>query len=126
MKIYIKALVLLLLLGVLAVFLFYSRSIFQEGNPIPVAYGVAKLSTTGASYTKLDEHKYLVKTNEKDIKKLFDYLAQHDLIYSDQQGAAYFFRSKNGKTYMAITRMFSTNFIVFDFSNSRNEGIILP
>jgi hypothetical protein len=126
MKKYVMPLVLLLLLGVVVVFLFYSRSIFQEGNPLPVLYGVVKLSTTEASYTKIDEHKYLVKANAKDVKGFLDYLAQHELVYTDQQGAAYFFKSKNGKTYMAISRMFSTSYGVFDFSNTRNEGLTLP
>src|SRR6266700_4561410 len=110
---FITGLIILVILGTVLLFIFFSPTIFQEGNPIPVAIGIAKITTTGNTYAKIDEHKYIVKANTQDIKKLTDYLAQHDLVYSDQEGSAYFFKSKNGKTYIAMAKMFSSSFEIF-------------
>lgn len=103
-------------------FLVFSPTIFQEGNPLPVMSGIMKLSMTGEGYAKINEHKYIVRANEKDIKKLEDYLAQNNLVHAEQMGSAHLFKDKNGKTYTAISRMYTTSFEIWDFSNSVNQG----
>jgi hypothetical protein len=102
---------------ILAVFLvFYSPVIFQEGNPLPVAYGIIKLSTTKERFIKLDEHKYIFRSNTEDLKALTDYLAQNGLEFIDRAGSGFLFRDKSGKTHTALTRMYSGQFEILDFS----------
>ncbi len=115
----------LLFLSVLVLFIaFYSPFIFQEGNPIPVLYGVVKVTTSGNSYVKVSEYKYIVKANAEDEKKLTDYLAQNGLMNTDRGGAALFFKDKQGKSYTATIRMYTHNFEILDFGNQ--QGLILP
>lgn len=118
-----------LIVGLIIFILFFvlnSPSIFQEGNPLPVVYGIIKLSLTEDGFTKIDEHKYIVKANTNDIQKLKDYLAKNNLVYFDQLGAIYFVKDKNGKRYMATLKMYSTYFMIWDFSNQTNQGLVLP
>lgn len=122
----LKILVIALLLVLIIPFLIYSPTIFQEGNPLPIGYGIIKLFTTGDGYAKINEHKYIVKANEKDIKNLQDYLAKNNLAHVDQMGAAHVFKDKQGNSYTAISRMYSTAFEVWDFNNAVNQGLILP
>ena len=122
----LKILVLALLLVLIIPFFIYSPTIFQEGNPLPVGYGIIKSLVTRDGYAKIDKNKYIVKAEAKDIQKLKDYLAQNQIVHVDQLGAAHFFKDKQGNSYTAISRMYSTAFQVWDFNNSVNQGLILP
>jgi hypothetical protein len=121
-----KILGVLLLLGLVILFSLNISSVFQEGNPIPVAYGIIGLTITGNGYAKVDEHKYIVRANEKDAKKLKDYLAQRHMVYADQMGAGIFFKGQHGENYSATIRMYSVYFEIWDFSNQINHGFALP
>ncbi len=121
---YLKTFFIGLSLLIVVIFIERSPMIFQEGNPLPVAYGIIKLSLTGDGYGKIDNFKYIVGTNEKDIQKFKDYLAKNKLVQVDQMGAGYFFKDKNGERITAEARMYSTKFMIFDFSGP--SGFVLP
>jgi hypothetical protein len=123
---YLKVLVILILLVLAILFLIFSPTIFQEGNAIPVAKGIITISLTGNSYSKVDEHKYIVKANVKESKKFIDYLAQNNLEFVDQMGAGVIFKGKNGTQYIAIRRMYTTFFEIWDFNNQTKPGLVLP
>src|SRR5205085_1213353 len=102
---YIKMLLIFIVLIFALLLVFFSATIFQEGNPIPVVIGIAKITMTGNPYAKIDENKYIVRANETDVKKLTGYLSEHNVIYTERAGSGYLFRNKQGKTYPASERM---------------------
>ena len=121
-----KKIIIFFLIVLVGILLLFSSTIFQEGNPIPVANGIIQLSFAGKSYVKLDQHKYIVKANAKDIKKLTDYLTQNKLVYVDQMGAGLLFRGKDGENYTAIKKMYTTSFEIWDFDHQIEPGLVLP
>jgi hypothetical protein len=121
-----KVLAILISLVLAILFFIFSPTIFQEGNPIPVAKGIITISLTENSYSKIDEYKYVVKANGKENKKFLDYLAQNNLEFVDQMGGAVIFKGKNGAKYTAIKRMYTTSFEIWDFNNQARPGLILP
>ncbi|HSW89119.1 MAG TPA: hypothetical protein VLG12_08195 [Candidatus Saccharimonadales bacterium] len=96
-------------------FILYSPVIFQEGNPLPIAYGLGKITLTQAAFVKINTNTYLVRANDKDFTKLIEYLAKNNIFFVDRMGSGWFFKNKSGKRYTAESRMYSTHFEIFDF-----------
>lgn len=124
MRKFLKTIVIISLIFFFSLLIIYAPSIFQEGNPLPVVYGILKLSITKDEYVKIDDHKYITTTKGDAVNNLKEYLARNNLTHTEQLGAAHFF--KNNKQYIAETRMYSKNFMIWDFSNPINQGLILP
>lgn len=105
------------LITILLLFVVFSNTIFQEGNPIPVAVAITQITVTGKSFTQLDEHRFIVKSSDKDIQKLKDYLLSKGMKYTDQMGSGIFFVGEKGEKYTAMSRMYTTHFQVWEFNN---------
>lgn len=72
----------------LTVFWFERDIIFQEGNPVPIAFGIAKPSFTGDDLIKVTStsEKYLVRS--KDGNEAFiSYMEKEGWRFTDQMGA---------------------------------------
>ena len=104
----------LLLSILLLFFIIYSPVIFQEGNPIPVAYGIVSISVIHLPFVKIGTSKYLIRANEEDSQKLIEYLARNNMIFVDRMGSGWLFKDKTGKRYTAESRMYSTYFEILD------------
>jgi hypothetical protein len=115
-----------LLSFLIIVFIERSPMIFQEGNPLPMAYAILKLSTTDKGYAKIDDRKYITKRGENNIKSLNEYLASHNLVPMDTMGSAHTYKDKNNKQYFANVKMYSSQFMIWDFSGSVKQGLTLP
>ncbi len=126
MKKKLKIAVIVFVFFLLAIFLERSSMIFQEGNPLPVAYAIIKLSMSENGYTKIDEYKYITYSKASDIKNLEYYLRKNNIIHVDQMGSGHIYKDKDGKRYTAEARMYSTAFMIWDFSYSVKQGLHLP
>lgn len=95
--------------------------IFQEGNPVNVAKGIAQLLFNGKSFCMFSEkpEKYVIKADrycQKSIKEIAD---SKKIDFVEQMGAGLIFKTKNNTTVHAEIRMFTTSFMVIEFSNNK-------
>jgi hypothetical protein len=95
--------------------LLFSPTIFQEGNPLPVVYGLITLDTTETPFVKINQNKYIFRANNGDFEKLTEYLRKNNLLVVDREGAGLLFKDKNGQNHTASIRMYTSQFEILDF-----------
>jgi hypothetical protein len=103
------------------VFLLYRPVIFQEGNPIPLLRGAARLNLTQEKITKLDMAggKYLTKSkNGQEI--LTDLLNNQGYKFIDQLGSGYLFRNDNSDILLVTHRHYSRFYSIWTIGEPRN------
>ena len=111
----IKVTGLITLLFIALGLMLFSTIIFQEGNPLPISYGIVKLYITKDTFAKIDENKYIFRANNGDLEKLTDYLTKNDLIFVDREGSGLLFKDKAGQIHTASIRMYTNQFEILDF-----------
>ncbi|HAA89415.1 MAG: hypothetical protein XD63_1670 [Thermoanaerobacterales bacterium 50_218] len=87
-------------------------TIFQEGNPLPVALAVAKLELTGAEIVSVtpDETRLIQKSGTEE--PLTRFLAERGWRFKDRLGAAIFYE-RDGRTLLVGSRMFTRRYVIY-------------
>ncbi len=98
----------LLVAAVLNVRILY---LFQEGNPLPVLWGIMRLEFTGAEIVPFAGNKLIQKAGPE--APLTEYLAARGWIFQDRLGAGIFYK-KGGAELFVGTRMFTRRYVVYE------------
>lgn len=109
---YIVLLVLVLLIALLV-----NRYpvIFQEGNPLPVFFGIMALELTGQDIAPVPELKMIQKAGDED--HLSEYLAERDWIFKDRFGSTIIYE-RGGEQLYVNARMYTSSYIIYELNRS--------
>jgi len=102
-------------------FLLYKSVIFQEGNPMPLLKGIAKLNFTRNEIVKLnmDGDKYLTKgKNGQEV--LVNSLNNQGYELISQMGSGYFFKDKNDNALLVTHRYYSRLYSIWSLIITKN------
>ncbi len=86
--------------------------IFQEGNPIPVFFGIMAIELTGRDIVPIPELKMIQKAGEED--HLSSYLAQREWLFADRLGSGIIYK-RNGEQLNVISRMYTERYMIYEF-----------
>jgi len=81
--------------------------VFQEGNPVPLAFGILKLNITDQSIVKISASpdKYIIRSRDGDAPYI-KFMEENGWKFVDQLGAGLVFE-KNGEKHISVSRMFT-------------------
>lgn len=101
--------------------IFYSPTIFQEGNPWPQIKGIVQLNFGNKDIVKLDvgENKYITKSDSPEIIKSF--LEEKGYNFEEQMGSAYLFKSQTGVIAVATHKYYSRYYSLWAVSENDND-----
>ncbi|MBW6463121.1 MAG: hypothetical protein ACNA7Z_03990 [Dethiobacteria bacterium] len=86
--------------------------IFQEGNPLPVFFGIMAIELTGQDLVPFPDLKMIQKA--ADEEHLNDYLAERGWLFKDRLGLSIVY--KRGSEQLNVnTRMFTSRYIIYEF-----------
>lgn len=94
---------------VIAYLVVFGRALQQDENHLGVALALPRLML-GSDAVPIDKAKFL----SKDASHFVKAMERQGFVYTDQEGAGYEFQ-KNGRTYMSISRMYSSHFMIFSY-----------
>ncbi|MFH1188977.1 MAG: hypothetical protein V1652_04005 [bacterium] len=99
------------------IFLMYSKPLFQEGNPLPVLYGIAKLTFTHENIVQIpgDNNKYITK-NKDGRDYIISLMQEKGYTLSDQMGSGYRFENKDKSAFLIEHRYYSRLYDIWYFS----------
>lgn len=101
----------------LSIVLFFSKTIFQEGNPISILSGILRLSFTDEKLVKLSYNKNtFLSKNENWKVDIIELMKGKGYIFSDQMGSGYLFK-KNNKVLIITHRNYSKLYGIWHFSD---------
>ncbi|KZR60088.1 hypothetical protein [Pseudobacillus badius] len=88
--------------------------IFQEGNPIPLAVGIAKLHTTDQSVVKIDgeNKRYVTKADSQGNQPFLDLMSSKKWVFKEQAGAGLFF-TKGEKELIVESEMYTSKYKIY-------------
>ncbi|ABB14466.1 hypothetical protein [Carboxydothermus hydrogenoformans] len=106
---------LILLIVTLNIKIFY---LFQEGNPIPVLFGVARLEFFGERIALIssDGSKYIAKS-EYNESLLNERLSKYGWKFKDRLGSGIFYE-KDGETMVVKCRMFTRRYVIYELDRA--------
>lgn len=117
----LKITVLIIIAIIVIPFSFYSKVIFQEGNPIPLFKAIIKLNITSQDIIKLDlnEKKYLTKSkNDQEVLK--NNLEHDNYRFIEQLGSGYLFRNNNFDILIVTRKQYSRFYSIWSIGESKN------
>lgn len=111
MKKVLFAILFILLLGVIS----FRDIIFQEGNPLPVAIGILKISIAGEQIVKIsaDPDKYIIKTQD-GYKPYIKLMESEGWGFIEQMGSAVIF-DRNGQRRASTSRMLTSYYMIITY-----------
>lgn len=112
----IKRMLLIFIAVLVLLFLISSPIIFQEGNPVPLAIGMAKLQITDESVVGIpgETKRYLIRATSEGDQRFIDFMDSKEWRFKDQAGASLFF-TKNNKDLVVESAMYTTKYRVYTF-----------
>jgi hypothetical protein len=99
----------------------YKNIIFQEGNPLPVIYGIIRLNDS-KTYVKINDNPitYITKTNNKD--ELFSYIEKENNVdFAEQMGSGYIFKGEN-KNIIITSRQYTRFYQIWKYSEQEKSS----
>lgn len=111
-----KTVILVLIVLVLFAVIFNIKILylFQEGNPLPVLWGITKLEFTDANIVPFAENKLIQK--EGPETPLTNYLAERGWTFKDRLGAVIFYEKDNISLFVK-TRMFTRYYVIYELEH---------
>ena len=111
-RLFVVLAVLFLLLG--GVFIVERKTIFQEGNPVPMFVAILKLNFLNKDFVKVsgEEFVYLIKT-KNIVNGQAALLKSLNCTEREQLGAGHFFDCTNGTKGFALAKMFTRYYMVW-------------
>ncbi len=108
MKTKIFVLILTIFLVILTSFLFYSKTIFQEGNPLPLLSGIFKLNLTNNQIVQfsIEQNGYITKSKHGK-ETMTQFMADEGFSLIDQMGSGYIFKNQEGDSKLVTHRYYS-------------------
>ncbi|WP_042456947.1 hypothetical protein [Neobacillus dielmonensis] len=99
-----------------------SKSIFQEGNPIPMLVSTVKLQFSNSDYVLVEKsekrRKYLSENrNNQDYKTVKEYMKTNGWDYKEQMGSGLIF-TKNGEDAVVEVRQYSQHFFIWEIQKA--------
>lgn len=85
--------------------------IFQEGNPLPILWGLILLELTGRNLVAVADYKLIQKVGPETA--LSEYLAGYGWRLKDRLGAGIFYHRNNTELFIEA-RMFSRFYIIYE------------
>ena len=88
--------------------LIYGKPLFQEGNPLPVLFGIIKLNFTNENIVKItdDGSKYITKS-KNGVDLISQFMKEKGYKLADQMGAGYIFEKEDKSTMLITHRYYS-------------------
>ncbi|MEW6663423.1 MAG: hypothetical protein ACOY9Y_07715 [Bacillota bacterium] len=99
---------------VVAIFNIKILYLFQEGNPLPVLWGIIKLELTDANIVPFAEYKLIQKAGPET--PLTNYLAERGWTFKDRLGAGIFYKKDNTSLFVK-TRMFTRYYVIYELEH---------
>lgn len=97
-----------------ALFIINRTTIFQEGNPVPVAKGIWALIVKGEPYAKIKNDPPVYITRPLSHDRLFSFIeATYGVKFTKEDNGKYVFTGKD-KTVTLVTRRYSKSFQVWE------------
>ncbi len=97
--------------------------IFQEGNPLPIFWGLIRLELTGRNLVAVTDYKLIQKAGPEDA--LSEYLAGYGWQLKDRLGSAIFYHREDRELFVEA-RMFSRFYVIYELDmplqSSREES----
>lgn len=118
----IKKIVLILFVVVLAFGLIIIYPVlFQEGNPLPILKGIAKLSFDEDEIVKISDNpqRYISKT-DTGKSPIIDLMSQESWEFEDQMGSGYIFY-KNGNRKNVSSVQYTKKYIIWELPNETSS-----
>ena len=100
---------------VLVFTIFNIRTIFQEGNPLPVLWAIIKLEFTDSNIVAFAENKFIQKDGPET--PLTDFLAEHAWEFKDRLGSVIFYTRGDHELFVK-TRSFTGFYNVYELEYS--------
>lgn len=101
----------------LATLIFINRSmIFQEGNPLPVAAGICRLTVGGEPYVKIKDEPatWMTEAGESEHDELFSHIEEtYGVKYTEQKDNDFIFDGE-GKQVTVVFRSYSRNYRIWE------------
>ncbi|MBM7854725.1 hypothetical protein JOC37_001103 [Desulfohalotomaculum tongense] len=88
--------------------------LFQEGNPLPVLWGIIKLEFTDADIVPFAEDKLIQEVGPET--PLTNYLAERGWTFKDRLGAGIFYKKDNADLSVEA-RMFTRYYVVYELEH---------
>jgi len=111
-------LVLIVLALVIAILNIKILYFFQEGNPLPVLWGIIKLEFTDANIVPFAENKLIQKAGPET--PLTDYLAERGWTFKDRLGGGIFY-TKDNNDLLLKARMLTRYYVVYELEHPLND-----
>lgn len=118
----IKKIVLILFVVILAFgFIIIYPVLFQEGNPLPILKGIAKLSFNEDEIVKISDspQRYISKT-DRGKSPIIDLMSQESWEFEDQMGSGYIFY-KNGNRKNVSSVQYTKKYIIWELPNDTSS-----
>ena len=96
---------------VLVFTIFNIRTIFQEGNPLPVLWAIINLEFTDSDLVPFADNKFIQKDGPET--SLTDFLAEHAWEFKDRLGSAIFYTRGDHELFVK-TRSFTGFYNVYE------------
>lgn len=106
----------LLALIIVVVVMFFARTLFQEGNPLPVFAAIFRLEFTQLEVVPItgEGHLFLQRAGKGEAP-LTGYLGESGWQFKDRLGSAIFYE-KDGVMLRVSSRMFTRRYVVYEFN----------
>jgi len=105
------------------VFSFYSKIIFQEGNPWPEIKGITKTTLRIEKVVeifKTEKETWYFTKSGSGREDFISFMNEKELLFVDQMGAGYFFRDANQKNITVIHSLYTRYFDIWKVYWSEN------
>lgn len=110
----LKKIALGFLLCLILVFLFLGKTLFQEGNPIPILTAIIKLEISNKDYVTISNGTFISEnTGENRFNPTIDMMELQGWVYIEQIGSSLLFE-KDGEQTLVETRQFSNQYIIWN------------
>lgn len=114
---YKKILALILILFI-AILLIYGKTLYQEGNPLPILYGILKLNFTNENIAQIPQNsnKYITRS-KNGVDSVKQFMKEKDYTLVEQMGAGYEFTKSDGQTILITHRYYSKFYDIWNLSS---------
>jgi len=86
--------------------------IFQEGNPLPVFFGIMAIELTGQDIVPFPDLRMIQKAGDEG--HLNEYLAERGWLFKDRLGSSIVYE-RGGEQLYVNTRMYTSRYIIYQF-----------